>query len=233
MGHTLNLHFCKVMLIMSGLYDLGINYSVAERCIPYFSQLGGLCEETSQLGQLSQCLLVQLARRQHCDSKQWAQCPRRAHILCGSKTLALTGWSWNFWLPSYFPNLCSGKTSFLIALLLLLKDVLVLTTRLFSSPHPYCRLQAWHSDELLVNEDHTTLSHQPGLLLSEQCLEATPKHTKSASTKPSNSGFCLPSLLPLPTGKGKSSADHHFKSAAATKGKQNNSWWLTLMQITR
>lgn len=58
------------MLIMSGLYDLGIDYSVAERCIPYFSQLDGLCEETSQLGQLSQCLLVQLARGQHCDSKR-------------------------------------------------------------------------------------------------------------------------------------------------------------------
>lgn len=58
MGHTLNLHFCKVMLIMSSLYDLGINYSMAERCVPYHSQLDGRCEGTSQLGQLSQCLLV-------------------------------------------------------------------------------------------------------------------------------------------------------------------------------
>lgn len=46
------------MLTTSGLDDLGIKYSVAERYVSYLSLLAGVCEEKSQFGYLSWWLLA-------------------------------------------------------------------------------------------------------------------------------------------------------------------------------
>lgn len=53
------------MLTTSGLDDLGIKYSVAERYVSHLSLLAGVCEEKSQFDYLSRWLLAQLGKGLH------------------------------------------------------------------------------------------------------------------------------------------------------------------------